>query len=93
MTDMRATERLLEYIGEQALAAFSELPGDSEAALQADKVMNAIAELRRRGDTLVRREDLRLIAAGANHGKFRGPLGDGLHGLRRCAPVDRERAR
>jgi hypothetical protein len=70
MTDTRATERLLEYIGEQALAAYSELPTDSDAQHQTDEVMNAIAELKRRGDTLVRREDLRVILRHVD------PLGD-----------------
>jgi hypothetical protein len=61
MTDMRATERLLEVIAEQ-----SEDPA----------ITAAIGELHRRGETLVRRGDLRLIAAAANHGRQFGPGGD-----------------
>ncbi|HEV7564663.1 MAG TPA: hypothetical protein VGO31_01735 [Microbacteriaceae bacterium] len=61
MTDMRATERLLEFIGGQ-----SDDP----------KITAAVAELRRRGDTLVRRDDLRVIAAAANHGRKYGQGGD-----------------
>lgn len=47
MTDMRATERLIEYIGEQT---------------NDPNITAAVAELRRRGDTLVRSRDLRNIA-------------------------------
>ena len=36
----------------------------------------AITELRRRGDTIVRLNDLRLVAAAANHGRRYGPRGD-----------------
>lgn len=61
MSDMRATERLLEVIGEQT---------------DDPKILEAVAELQRRGDTLVRMNDLRLIAAAANHGRQFGPGGD-----------------
>lgn len=46
MTDMRATERLLDVIAEQ-----SDDP----------KIDEAVSELRRRGDTIVRRRDLRAV--------------------------------
>jgi hypothetical protein len=61
MSDMRATERLLEYIGEQT---------------DDPKILEAGAELRRRGDTLVHMNDPRLIAGAANHGRQSGPGGD-----------------
>jgi hypothetical protein len=38
-------------------------------------ITEAVDELRRRGDTLVRLHDLRLVAVAANHGKLHGPLG------------------
>lgn len=60
MTDMRATERLLEVIEERS--------DDPE-------VQKVVTELRRRGDTLVRMHDLRLVAAAAHHGKLHGPIG------------------
>jgi hypothetical protein len=49
---------------------------DDQAARHAAKILEAALELRRRGDTLVRREDLLLIAAAANHGRKYGPEGD-----------------
>jgi hypothetical protein len=58
---MRSTERLLEVIEEVS----------TESA-----VLEAVRELRRRGDTLVRQEDLRLIATAANHGRRYGSGGD-----------------
>jgi hypothetical protein len=58
---MRSTERLLEVIEEAS----------TDAA-----VLEAVTELRRRGDTLVRQEDLRLIATAANHGRRYGSGGD-----------------
>ena len=61
MSDMRATERLFEYIAEQT---------------NDPKILEAVAELRRRGDTLVRGRDLRLISAAANQGRQFGPGGD-----------------
>jgi hypothetical protein len=54
VTDMRATERLLEVIGEQAeLMRFRGI--DAPELLN---ILDAFRELRRRGDTLVRRDDL-----------------------------------
>jgi hypothetical protein len=61
MSDMRATERLLEVIAERS---------------RDPEVQKAVAELRRRGDTLVRGDDLRLVSAAANHGRQFGPSGD-----------------
>lgn len=61
VTDLRATERLLEFIAERC---------DDE------RVQAAVAELQRRGDTLVRGDDLRLVSAAANHGRQFGPSGD-----------------
>ncbi len=72
MTDMRATGRLLETIGERALALYSNAETDSFEARQADEIMNAIAELRRRGDTLVRHEDLRQAVETAHDGAIVG---------------------
>jgi hypothetical protein len=73
MSDMRATERLLEFIGEQT---------------DDPKILEAVAELWRRGDTLVRMDDLRLIAAAANHGRKYGPAGG-----HRLHPASRLRSR
>ena len=39
-------------------------------------IAEAITELRRRGDTIVRLNDLRLVAAAANHGRRHRPGGD-----------------
>lgn len=50
-TDLRATERLLEFIGEQT---------------DEPKILDAVAEHGLRGDTLVRMTGLRLVAAAAN---------------------------
>lgn len=65
MTDMRATERLLEFVDETArlleVWMNDDLPtgiGGDVAAQNAAAIRQAITELRRRGDTLVRREDL-----------------------------------
>ena len=55
---MSATERLLEVIAERS--------DDPE-------VQKACAELFRRGDTLVRADDLRLVSAPASHGRRFGP--------------------
>jgi hypothetical protein len=59
MTDMRATERLLEFIGEQT---------------DDPKILDALAELRRRGDTLVGGRDLELLLQVI--GREHLPLGD-----------------
>ena len=61
MSDMRATERLLGVIADRS--------DDPE-------VQKAVAELQRRGDTIVHLSDLRVIAAAANHGRQFGPGGD-----------------
>jgi hypothetical protein len=61
MSDTRSTERLLEVIAERS--------DDTE-------VQKAVVELLRRGDTLVRGEDLRLVSAAANHGRKFGASGD-----------------
>jgi hypothetical protein len=80
MTDMRATERLLEVIAEQGENIGARLlrdGGDAPAIQKAAHEVKAAAhELLRRGDTLVRHEDLRIIAAAANHGRQYGPEGD-----------------
>ncbi len=61
MTDVRATERLLEVIQESASEI---LQGCEEPAKEAGWILEATRELRRRGDTLVRRDDLLVIADG-----------------------------
>lgn len=64
MTDMRATERLLEVIGEIADYAIemydTGYAGDNVYTKFYD-VQKIITELRRRGDTLVRAADLRIV--------------------------------
>jgi hypothetical protein len=62
MSDMRSTERLLELIEEQATAIRTASHGgvldpDANAVL----IEDATAELRRRGDLLVRARDLELL--------------------------------
>ena len=52
MTDMRATERLLESIAELSLEC------SAEASV---RIRQTVTDLRRRGDTLVRADDLRMI--------------------------------
>jgi hypothetical protein len=52
---MRATERLLEVIETYA----NELLDEPELTADPRPTIAAVAELRRRGDTLVRRDDLR----------------------------------
>jgi hypothetical protein len=56
---MRATQRLLEHVGEQT---------------DDPKILDAIAELRRRGDTLVGGRDLELLLEVV--GREHLPLGD-----------------
>ncbi len=65
MTDMRATERLLDFIAERS---------DDE------RVRAAIAELQRRGDTLVRGDDLALVLkyAGADPRLIPPAVGDDI---------------
>lgn len=65
MTDMRATERLLEVIDECIDAQKALLVGTEINALPLLKAEEAITELRRRGDTLVRRDDLRVVLENA----------------------------
>ena len=60
MTDMRATERLLEFVAEQCAIA-TNWTTDPAAKDALEQIESAVAELRRRGDTLVRREDLLLL--------------------------------
>jgi hypothetical protein len=59
MSDMRATERLLEFIGEQT---------------DDPKILDAVTELRRRGDTLANGRDLELLLEVI--GREHLPLGD-----------------
>ena len=65
MTDMRATERLLEVIAEQGANIGARLlrDGGDPPAIQkaAHEVKTAAHELLRRGDTLVRGRDLELV--------------------------------
>jgi hypothetical protein len=61
MTDMRATERLLEVIAENAENLLHRQEYEGMATKEARKIIEAALELRRRGDTLVRRDDLRLV--------------------------------
>ncbi len=63
MTDMRATDRLLEFIAEQGAIA-TNWTTDPAARDALEQIEGAVAELRRRGDTLVRRDDLLVIADG-----------------------------
>jgi hypothetical protein len=62
MTDMRATKRLLEAIEECAAKIAA---GSNLSEVYADEIVEAITELRRRGDTLVRRDDLRTALEGS----------------------------
>jgi hypothetical protein len=61
MTDVRSTERLLEVIQEKLIDIrdFDNLNQDIRGMV--GEVVREIAELRRRGDTLVRERDLREI--------------------------------
>ncbi|MEP6893144.1 MAG: hypothetical protein ABI927_05125 [Gaiellaceae bacterium] len=70
MTDLRATERLLEHITEQADLIAAQSPGVAEPATA---IHDAIDELRRRGDTLVRREDLRFVLGALTEGSAGDP--------------------
>ena len=68
MTDMRATERLLESIAELSLEC------SAEASV---RIRQTVTDLRRRGDTLVRADDLRcllVIADQHNHEHDFGPF-------------------
>jgi hypothetical protein len=72
MNDIRATEQLLEFIGEQAAAidAWLDSGATDEGATQASNaamsIRLALAELRGRGDTLVSADDLRLVLGAAD---------------------------
>jgi hypothetical protein len=57
MTDV-ATERLLEQVAEHASAIRAAADDDGG---HAQAIVDAVAQLRRRGDTLVRREDLWIV--------------------------------
>lgn len=63
---MRATERLLEVIDE----VLNEIEAHfgSDAVIITNRADEAIAELRKRGDTLVRADDLREAAEGLGGG-------------------------
>jgi hypothetical protein len=66
MTDMRATERLLAYIEEQASALdakarSSDTIDGSLVSIELSGVLRSAAELRRRGDTIVHRRDLHAV--------------------------------
>lgn len=64
MTDMRATERLLEVIEEKCADA-ERYSQTENAYIDVPTIMGEIrevlTELRRRGDTLVRRDDLAVV--------------------------------
>jgi hypothetical protein len=69
---MRATERLLEFVDETARLLEVWLKEDGPtgiggdvAAQNAVAIRQALTELRRRGDTLVRRDDLRTALEGS----------------------------
>ncbi len=79
MTDMRATERLLQVICEAAGELSQEVTQDLRSRVAV--IETAAIELHGRGDTLVRHEDLRLIAAAANHGRQYGPAGTDYTGF------------
>lgn len=83
MTDLRASERLLQVIAEQTVEAvnaanFQALSSEQAGrmALALDAIETAVAELRRRGDTLVFKDDLRLFLTAARRGRDHLPLGD-----------------
>jgi hypothetical protein len=71
---MRATQRLLEVIEQAAHELGRDVTPDLIGRVAV--IESAASELRRRGDTLVRQDDLRLIASAANHGRQFGPSGD-----------------
>jgi hypothetical protein len=73
MSDLRASDRLLGVIGEEALAIDADIDagvniGALDLAMHSARISEAVAELRRRGDTLVRREDLMSVLAGVERG-------------------------
>jgi hypothetical protein len=80
---MRSTERLLDVIAEQTVEAVSAVDFQALSSEQAgrmalalDAIETAAVELRRRGDAIVRMDDLRLIVAAARRGRDHVPLGD-----------------
>jgi hypothetical protein len=73
MTDMRATERLLQVICEAAGELSQEAPQDLRSRVAA--IETAAIELQGRGDTLVRHEDLRLVVEAISRQRF--SLGEG----------------
>jgi hypothetical protein len=79
MTDMRATERLLQVICEAAGELSQEVTRDLRSRVAV--IETTAIELQGRGDTLVRHEDLRLVAAAANHGRQYGPAGTDYTGF------------
>ncbi|MDX6568684.1 MAG: hypothetical protein QOH15_1262 [Gaiellales bacterium] len=58
MTDTRTTERLLEVIADEATSIVEAV---DPPVLHAARIVQAILELRRGGDTLVRARDLELV--------------------------------
>jgi hypothetical protein len=60
MTDMRATERLLEFHRERRAIA-TNWTADAAARDALEQIESALAELRRRCDTLINRSDLQLV--------------------------------
>lgn len=60
MTDMRSTERLLQVIQENAEVLFVSAGSSDARAKLATAIVDAVTELNLRGDTIVRRNDLRL---------------------------------
>jgi nitrous oxidase accessory protein NosD len=67
MSDVRATERLLEVIADCARAI---IEGNDLAGRHAGMILDITTELQRRGDTLIGREDLRTALRHVD------PLGD-----------------
>ena len=67
MVDMRATQQLLEHVAMRA--EFVDVHAGSldadETHQEATKILEAITELRRRGDTVVRGADVQLVATAA----------------------------
>ena len=75
VTEMRATDRLLEFIGEQAaeidawLDSAASGASDTEATQASNAAMSiklTVDELRGRGDILIRADDLRLVLGAAD---------------------------
>ncbi len=62
VTDMRATDRLLRFIGERTAAI---MDGSSNTVVFAEEINEAVRELQRRGDTLVGGRDVQAVATAA----------------------------